>query len=221
MTAVITIWSDIACPWSRVAVERLWTTRDRLGLADEVAFDHRVFALEVVNGKPTPRHVYDAEVPVAGAITPDTTWRTWTADPSTYPVTMLPAMEAVQAAKAQGLEPSARLDRDLRTALYADSRCISMRHVILDVAKDAGLDVDALADALDAGRSRADVMAQHAEAIGGAAKGSPHLFLPDGSDALNPGIEMRWVGGDKRGGFPVVDRDEPAVYDDILRRAVG
>ena len=51
-------------------------------------------------------------------------------------------------------------------------------------------------------------------------KGSPHLFLPDGSDAHNPGITMHWVGEHGKG-FPVVDEDDPAVYKGLLEVAAS
>ncbi|HVE98790.1 MAG TPA: DsbA family protein [Mycobacteriales bacterium] len=218
--AVVTVWSDISCPWACLAVHRLWTARERLGLVDQVTFDHRVFALEVVNEKPTPRLVNDAEIPVIGGLAPDAGWQVWSADAWTFPVTVLPAMEAVQAAKAESLEASARLDRALRNALFGESRCISLRHVIVDVAKQCGVDSTAIAAALDEGTSRGAVMAQHREAIDGPVRGSPHLFLPDGTDVHNPGITMHWA-GPKRGGFPVVDHDDPTVYDDLLQRAAN
>lgn len=49
---------------------RLHRVRDELGLGDSVRFDHRVFPLELVNGRPTPRSTLDAEIPVAGALAP-------------------------------------------------------------------------------------------------------------------------------------------------------
>jgi hypothetical protein len=49
-------------------------------------------------------------------------------------------------------------------------------------------------------------------------QGSPHLFLPDGTDVHNPGVTMHWV-GPKPGGFPVVDAHDPSVYEDLLTRA--
>ncbi len=49
-------------------------------------------------------------------------------------------------------------------------------------------------------------------------KGSPHVFLADGTDAHNPGIEMHWEGRPGEG-FPVIDRDEPAIYDELVGRA--
>ena len=68
---------------------------------------------------------------------------------------MLPAMEAVQAAKEQGLAASEALDIGLRRAFWGESRCVSMRHVILEVASETdGLDLARLAEALDSGRAR-------------------------------------------------------------------
>lgn len=76
----------------------------------------------------------------------------------------------------------------------------------------------ALAESLDDGRCRRAVMDQAEEAAGGEVQGSPHLFLPDGTDVHNPGVELHWAGKKGRG-FPVVDADHPSVYGDILRRS--
>ncbi len=217
----IVVWGDIACPWSHLAVHRLFDARERLGLGDDVRFDMRPFPLEIFNEQPTPKRILDAEIPVAGALDPGAGWQMWQADPWTWPVTTLPALEAVQAAKEQGLRAGEQLGRALRRALFAESRCVSMRHVILDVARGCeAVDADALADALDGGRARRALIDQTAEARNGPVKGSPHLFCPDGTDAHNPGIEMHWE-GEHGTGFPVVDHDAPSVYDDLLKRAAG
>jgi predicted DsbA family dithiol-disulfide isomerase len=209
----LVIYSDLACPWAHVALYRLHKARAELGLEDRVRFDHRPFALEVVNQRPTPYAVLTAEIPVAGALEPDAGWQMWQGRPGTWPVTTLPALEAVQAAKALGMAASERLDLALRVALFAQSRCISMRHVILDVATEAlGTEQAAsIREALDTGVARAAVMAPPPKGV----KGSPHLFLPDGTDYANPGIELHWQGEHGRG-FPVVDRDDPSVYKEIL-----
>jgi hypothetical protein len=49
-------------------------------------------------------------------------------------------------------------------------------------------------------------------------KGSPHLFLADGSDYHNPGIDLRWE-GDGPEARPVIDKDDPSIYDEIVERA--
>src|SRR4051794_38688118 len=215
----IVVWSDVACPWATLAVHRLHAVRGRLGLDGQVAFDHRAFPLELVNGRCTPRRILGAEVPVAGALAPEFGFQVWLAPDSEWPVTTLPALEAVQAAKEQSLHASAALDLELRRAFFAESRCISMRHVVLDVASGVdGLDVDALTKALDDGRARPMVMQQWHDAVDGPVKGSPHVFLPDGTDAPNPGVKIHWEGEHGKG-FPVVDEYDPSVYEKLLRAA--
>lgn len=214
----VLLYSDIGCPWSHLVVYRLLTARARLGLDDALVIDHRAFPLEVVNARPTPRRTLVAEIPVVGGLDPAAGWQMWQGDLATWPVTTLPALEAVQAAKAQGLGASERLDRGLRMAFFGQSRCISMRHVILEVADEAELDVDALRQALDEGRARRDVFEQARVADEGPVKGSPHVFLPDGTDAHNPGISFEWA-GEEGVGFPMVTKDNPSVYDDLLRQA--
>src|SRR5918992_5595439 len=91
----IVIYGDIACPWATLAVHRLHETRKRLGLDDQLRLDLRAFALEIVNERRTPWRILQAEVPVAGALEPDAGWQVWQGDLGTWPLTMLPALEAV------------------------------------------------------------------------------------------------------------------------------
>ena len=215
----LVVYGDIACPWSHLCVHGLREARRRLGLDDRVELDLRGFPLELFNGRPTPKRTLDAEVPVVGALEPEAGWQMWQRPDFEYPVTTLPALEAVQAAKAQGLRASEELGRALRYAFFAESRTVSLLPVILDVAKGCeGIDVDALAEALDDGRARAIVIEQRetAERIG--VKGSPHVYVPDGSDVANPGIEKHWE-GEAGEGFPVVDAYDRSVYDDLIRSA--
>lgn len=218
----IVVWSDLSCPWAHVAVSRLWRTRAELGLDEQVRFDHRPFPLELFNEKPTPKVINDAEVPVLDGIEPDAGWQPWQRPPHEYPVTTLLPMEAVQAAKEQGLAASEQLDRALRRAFWAESRCISLRSVVLDVATACeNVDADALGQALDDGRARRQVIDCFEAAPDLGAKGSPHLFLPDGADVLNPGIRMHWDGGRPGKGPLVIDADAPSVYRDLVTGAAA
>jgi len=150
---------------------------------------------------------------------PDAGFRVWTGPDDLYPHTILLAAEAVYATKAQGPGLAEALDRALRRAFWFQSRSIAHRQVILDVAGEtAGVDVAALAGALDSGRHRRDLMDDHAVAMTDAIPGSPTLRLPDGTTLTNPGITVRWE-GPWAAGYPIVDHDEPDVYDDLLRRA--
>lgn len=213
----IVLWSDIGCPWAHVAVSRLHRARAELGVDGAVRIDHRPFPLELFNERPTPYRALAAEVPVLHALDPDAGWQVWKAPPWEWPVTTLPALEAVQAAKRQSLAASEQLDRALRRALFADSRCVSLRTVVLDVASTCdAVDIDALEAALDAGTARAAVVDGWRSAKRGGVKGSPHVFLADGGDVHNPGITMHDADG-----MPVVDDDDPTVYEGLVKRASG
>lgn len=216
----IVVFSDLNCSFAHLAVHRLHEARRRLGLEGRLWFDHRCFPLELFNRTVNERPGVDSEVSVVGALDPSAGWRLWQGPDWTYPVTMLPALEAVQAAKAQSLHASEQLDLGLRRAFWAEGRCISMRHEILDVAASTGVvDVEALTEALDDGRARRAVMDQFEAARHGRVNCSPHVFLYDGTDIANPGVRVRWVNGDFGVGFPVIEADDPSVYTDLLARA--
>lgn len=215
----VVVFSDIGCPWAHLAVHRLHTTRARLGLDDQVRFTHRPFPLEVVNSQPTPKHILDAEVPVVGALDPEAGWKVWAAPTSTWPVSTLPALEAVQAAEEQSPLAAEQLDRALRRALFAEHRCITMLHEIVAVAETcSAVDAGELQAALWDGRARQRIAASLEQAKAEQVQGSPHLFLADGLDVHNPGIEKHWV-HEPGTGFPVVDSDDPSVYEEVLQRA--
>jgi len=216
----VVVFSDIACPWAHIAVHRLHERREALGLVEKVVFDHRAFPLEVVNRAGTSKPFLEVEIEVLQGLEPAAGWQRWRGEPWTWPVTMLLALEAVQAAKMQGHEAAEALDLALRKAFFGASRCISLRHVILQVAKSVPqLDVGRVQKDLDSGTARSSVL-QDYESAGEAVRGSPHFFLPDGTDSFNPGMESHWDGKPGQGTL-VIDRNDAAVYDDLLRRSVA
>jgi predicted DsbA family dithiol-disulfide isomerase len=213
----IAVWSDIGCPWSHAVVWRLHDARRRLGLETRVTFEHHAFPLELFNNEPTPRPQREAEWEAAATLAPRAGWQAWSAPDHAWPVTMLPPMEAVQAARLQSPAAAEDLDRGLRRAFWGESRCISLRHVILEVANEAGsVDVAALATALDDGRARRALMDDWAVARGDEVRGSAHLFTPDGTGEQNPGITIAWSGD-----HPEIERDDPGAIDSFVRRAAG
>ncbi len=217
----IVLYTDIICGWSTVTLSRLYAKREELGLQGAVHIDHRLFLLEDVNQFAISRQVVDPEIPVLGTIEPSVGFRTWTGDPSTWPVSSLLANEAVHACKAQGPKAAEDLDWALRRAVFAESRCITMLHVVLDVAGGCdSVDVDRLADDLTSGRARGDMLRDY-RANRERVTGSPHLFLPDGTDAHNPGVELRWEGKQGEGGYPVIVSDDPDAVVPLLQRAAG
>jgi predicted DsbA family dithiol-disulfide isomerase len=225
----IQLWTDLLCPFAHVAVHRLRETRERLGLFGRVRLDHHVFPLELFNG-PHPRRGTDTEAVGLGQVAPEAGFRVWTAADDRYPHTVLLAAEAVLAATSQSMDAAEALDAALRRAFWSQSRSIAHRQVILDVAAEAAteladrddgiavLDVDRLTEALDSGRHRRALMADFAIARTDAIPGSPTLRLPDGSTVHNPGMTVHWE-GPWAAGYPIVDADDPRVYEDLLRRA--
>ncbi len=211
----VVVYSDVVCAWATVALHRLYQARSRLGLDDRLHVQHRLYSLEDVNRFAIPERMLDAEIPVVGQLAPEIGMKPWQADRSEWPVTSLPANEAVRAAAAQSPGAAEELDMALRLAFFRDSRCISLVHEIVDVARGCErVDADAIAAALDDGRARGPMMADyraHSEEI----QGSPQFFLPTGDTVHNPGIELHWQ---EDAGYPVVDSDDPSAIDDLLAR---
>ncbi|MFP5346316.1 MAG: DsbA family protein [Actinomycetes bacterium] len=215
--ATVVVYTDVACPWSTLALHRFYAARSELGYDDVVRVEHRLFLLEDVNRAPTPKRGIEAEIPVVGALDPGLGLKPWQQEPSAWPVTSLLANEAVHAARQQSLEAAEDLDMALRLAFFRDSRCISMLHEVVAVAKECdAVDAEALRAALDDGRARGPMMAQY-RAERDDVQGSPHFVLPDGENMVNPGVRMHWE-GDPEAGYPVVDSDDPTVYQDLLRQ---
>lgn len=216
----VKVFTDVVCGWSTLALHRFYRARRDAGLDDAVCVDHQLFLLEDVNAFPVPKRYLDAEIPVVGALAPELEWKPWQGDASTWPTSSLLANEAVHAAKRQSFHAAEQLDMALRQAFFRDSRPIGLLHEIIDIAGECD-DVDAaalLAD-LETGAARADMMTayRHYEE---AVQGSPHFFLSDGFDIHNPGVRLHWEG--KPGaGFPVVDEDDPAAMDALVRRAAA
>ncbi len=218
---MIVIYSDLICPFAHVAIHRLFTTRDRLGLDDKVRLEHHAFPIELLNGGPGTRHGSDSEIPTVGALEPDAGWQLWQGPDYHYPNTVLLAFEAVQAAKQQGLRASENLDRALRHAFWANSTPIQIFASIIDVATATDeVDPDRLARDIAAGEGRQAVWDDYSTAQSDDVQMSPHLFLPDGTNTTNPGLELHWQ-GDWAKGFPVIDSDDPTVYEHILATAAA
>ena len=221
-SGTIAVWSDLSCPWSHAVVWRLHDARRRLGLEGRLAFDHHAFPLELFNSEPTPRPQREAEGLVAATLAPRAGWQAWSSPDYAWPVTMLPPMEAVLAAKLQSHAASEELDRGLRRAFWGESRCISLRHVILEVATECEtVDVGALGEALDDGRARRALFDDWTVARGDEVRGSAHLFAPDGTNAQNPGIEIGWREDGAGGGAAFLASEDPGAIEDFLRAAVS
>ena len=214
----VTVFTDVMCGWSTLALHRFYEARDAAGLTGRLHVDLQLFLLEDLNRTALTTQMIEPEKPVINALAPELGFTQWQHDPYEWPVTSLPANEAVHAAKEQSFAAAEELDMALRLAFWRDSRCISMRHEILDVAvRCKEVDVDRLREAFDSGQARGPMLQSyfaHRDDV----QGSPHFFLADGTDVANPGIELHQEG---EGGteVPVVDDDEPGVYDGLVRHA--
>ncbi|MDT7582002.1 MAG: hypothetical protein QOK35_3266 [Pseudonocardiales bacterium] len=222
----IQVWSDLLCPFAHLALHRIRQARERLGV--DLPIEHRTFALELFNG-PHPRRGTDTEAVGVGQAAPELDWRVWAAPDDVYPHTVLLAAEAVHAARAQSLAAGEALDLALRRAFWTGSRSISLRDVVLEIAGETAagtaldvpvLDVAALTEALDSGRHRAEVFADHAVARTDAIAGSPTMRLADGTTVTNPGTEVAWA-GPWAAGFPIIGRHDATVLDELVRRAAA
>lgn len=214
---VVTVWSDLGCPWATLALVSL---RRAIEKADVPVFiDHRVFPLELFNKMPTPKAIIDAEIVAISGFLPELGWRLWTAPESSYPVTMLPPMAAVQAAKAEpvgGFLASDQLDAALRHAYFAESRCVSIPSVILELAAGCpAVNVDALADQIATGAGVAEIYSQFATARGDRVQGSPQLFTAGGFDAHNPGANYSWTAPPPKG-FPRLKMYDAAWAEELV-----
>lgn len=215
----IALYSDILCGWATVALDGLRRARSELGLDDEVRIDNRLFLLEDVNRFPIPKLILDSEIPVYGTMAPDFGFRMWTGEVDAWPVSSLLANEAVWAAKDQGPVAAEELDFALRKAFFAEGRCITMRHVVLEVAAGcSAVDAGAIEEALDDGRARGPMMADY-RARRDDVEGSPHFFFADGHDVHNPGVEHHTEGELGKGGYPVIDAHDRDVYRTMVERA--
>jgi predicted DsbA family dithiol-disulfide isomerase len=220
--ARLVFFSDVLCPWSTVIVLRLRAARERAGAEDELEFIHRAMPLELMLQRPLPRRVVDAEIPLCASLTPSFEWSLWQGRAEEYPVTGLPALEAVQAAAQQSARAAEELDVALRRAFFSASRCIVLRSEILAAARRCpSVDVDRIAEALDTGSCRAAVTSDFAEASSVGIECSGTVVLPDGTSICNPGTRTGWIGGKLPKGTPVLVDDSPEIYDEIVAAALA
>jgi predicted DsbA family dithiol-disulfide isomerase len=209
---LLTVFSDLHCPWAYVFSIRLRRHRAALG-APPVAW--RCWPLELVNERGTTWSTLSSEIPVLAQLEPD-----HFAAPrrETLPSTLLPAMEALKvAAELGGAGGADRFDEAARRAFFLDRRDLSLRPTLLDLAVEAGLERAAFRDAFDGGGHRREVIADWDEGRRRGVQGSPHAFLPDGTGAFNPGIgKVEWVRG-----IPVPSEVDEAAVARLLERAGG
>jgi predicted DsbA family dithiol-disulfide isomerase len=188
----IAMYADLSCPFAYLTHFRL--RRILAEGEDEVILVHKSLALEYVNREPSPKPVLDVELPILLAAEPEIPYQPWHALDSTWPVTFWPAFEAVKCAERQSLLLADDLAWAIRVALFAESRCVAMRHVLLELAEGVGLDMDQFTDDFDTGVTKRLVIDEaRAGWEGIKVPGSPTLMFPDGeqvADLALPEIDV-------------------------------
>lgn len=215
---VVTIWSDVHCPWATTAIHRLRAARDQDGL--DVEFQLRAWPLELVNGEAGSRDSLMLEVGVLSTYEPEI----FSAyDNDAWPSTFLPALELVAAARrVHGPRAAEDVDYALRLSFFRDGVDISLRPglekaVQLAAGFGSGLDGEAVLAEWDSGAPRADVLADFRESKNVGVSGSPHVFWPDGTDTVNPGFS----GLQMQRGIPRIGSADPGAPARLLREHLG
>jgi len=206
--AVITVWSDMLCPWGYVASLRLRRIRDQLG-ADSVSFDFRAWPLDITH-RPPDASRRRAEIVALAQHEPSA----FTLYEGPVPVSSVLASEAQKWGYSYGQEIGEHFDLAIRRAFFLHSRNLGIRSELLAVAHTEGLDDGALSSALDTGKFRAAIATDIEEGKGIPVGGSPTIILPDGTVLSNPGFEVTRLRE-----IPIITADRPSVYEDLLQRA--
>ena len=204
---MITIWSDIHCPWAYVALLRLHRMRDHLG-ADRLVFDLRSYPRELAGGETINAETTQLEVVALAQLEPTA----FSALPGrAWPTSNIPAFEAQKWGFTMGQETGESFDLALRRAVFLHGHNLGARSELLAVAETEGLPADQLGAALDDGRFRKAVTADLDDALAQGVVGSPHIVLPDGTAHHNPGITYRLERD-----IPIILSDHPSVYEELI-----
>ena len=183
----IALYADLSCPYAYITAYRLRKLRDEY--RGRISIVHKCLALEYVNREPTPKRLLDIELAVLMLGEPDIPYQPWNAPESMWPVTFWPAFEAIKCAERQGLELADDLSWAIRTALFADSRCVAMRDVLLALAEQVGLDMTQFEADYDAGVAKRSVIDEAREGWERLrVNGSPTFVLPSGRQVSGLGL---------------------------------
>ncbi len=140
----------------------------------------RPFPLEAMGGEPAPRDILEQEWWLAAIQEPEAPFAQFRGND--WPTTTLPAFEAAWCVAQT--DPDRLLDFDLRIrkAFFAEGRNIGKRETMLDLAKEASLDMKAFTRLFESGEGRNSVLEE--ARIGKErfqVRGTPTIMLGDGT----------------------------------------
>jgi predicted DsbA family dithiol-disulfide isomerase len=187
----VALWSDPYCPYAYLTTFRLRRLLTEPAYKDRVRVRPRALAVERDTKRPARKPVIEAEARHLMLLEPDIPYQPWSRPDWEWPVSSLPALEAVKCAEAQGLDAAWAMDWAVRTAFFAESACPTMRDTLVDCAKRSGIHVPRFEEDWDSGRFRRVVL--HETDEGWYKRDfnvSPNLVLPDGRAIENPGGQL-------------------------------
>lgn len=175
-------WAEYYCPWCYIAAVRLHKIVPEY--AGRVRLVERAFPLEVYGGGPPNRQELELEIWLAALQEPAALFKPFGAE---WPTTTLPAFEAAWCAFQQGESVGRDFDLRIRRAFFAEARNIGQREVMLELAREAGLDMDRFTRQFASGEARVAVVEEGRlgqEQYG--VRGTPTLMLSDGTRFRHP-----------------------------------
>lgn len=144
----------------------------------------KAFPLEVYGGGGPPRAILEQEIWLAALQEPEAVFKPFSDD---FPTTTLPAFDAAWSAAQQGERIGRDFDLRIRRAFFAEGRNIGKPEVMLDLAREAGLDMDRFIHFINNGEARAAVLTEGKlgrEKFG--VRGTPTVMLGNGKKLRHP-----------------------------------
>ncbi len=145
----------------------------------------RAFPLEVYGGGPPDRKELEVEMWMAAIQEPEARFVPFRSDD--WPTTTLPAFEAAWCAFQQSEQAGHDFDLRIRMAFYAEGRNIGRREVMVDLAREAGLDMDQFTRLFNSPTPRAAILEEGR--LGKEqyrVRGTPTIMLSDGTRLRHP-----------------------------------
>jgi predicted DsbA family dithiol-disulfide isomerase len=175
-------WAEYYCPWCYIAAVRLHKIMPEY--QGRVKVRQRAFPLEVFGGGPPNRKELELEIWLAALQEPEAVFKPFKAD---WPSTTLPAFEAAWCAFQQGEAIGHDFDLRIRKAFFAEGRNIGKREVMLELAREEGVDMDHFTRLFNSDEARHAVLEEGR--VGQEiykVRSTPTVMLPNGKKLRHP-----------------------------------
>lgn len=173
----IVVYEDVLCAWCFVAEQRLDQIRREFG--DAVRWTWRPYALRLKEAAPTAPELHEwvtqlerARKEPEGRALSKELWLS--SDP---PLSSVPALTAVEAARLQSSEVANALARSMQRAALEHGINVSRADVALELASSAGLDMTRFVAAWQSQQTQKLVLEEHRIASERGVRGVPTLVI--------------------------------------------